>query len=207
MVPSTERIGAYIDQIAAGAANRSDLVLAAQYVLSKNQSLNMAVVPKGAITHSYCVAVRGAAAGALQDMIGKLATTYADTRGWNDGGQIAFQYAPSNCEYTVWLSAASQMTSFAPICDTYYNCQAGTSVVVNEDRWTHATDPWNATGASIEEYRTLIINHETGHRLGFYDDPVCPVPGGLAPVMMQQSIDLHGCQFSVWPNSAELATL
>jgi hypothetical protein len=201
---SAANIGAYLDNIAPNAANRSDLILAIQYAFGKDQSLNFAVVPAGSPTHLYCTAVRGVSAVALDDMIGKLAATYADTRGWNAGGKMAFQHVDSGCAYTVWLSAASEMTGFGEICDNYYNCQVGNSVVVNNDRWTLATDPWNAAGGNLEDYRTLIIDHETGHRLGFYDDPVCPVAGGPAPVMMQQSIDLHGCIFNRWPTPAEI---
>ncbi len=207
MAPADAQIGTYLDGIAASAANRSDLLLAIKYALGKGQSLNFAVVPKGAITRTYCTATRGVGEAALDEMIGKLAATYADTRGWNAGGKMAFAHVASGCDYTVWLSAANQMGSFGDICDDYYNCQVGNSVVVNNDRWTLATDPWNATGASLEDYRTLIIDHETGHRLGFYDDPVCPVAGGPAPVMMQQSIDLHGCTFNRWPTAPEIATV
>jgi hypothetical protein len=204
---SADNIGKYIDTVAPKAANRSDLILAVQYAFGKNQSLNLAVVPAGYPVHTYCTAVRGVSAAALDDMIGKLAATYADTRGWNAGGKIGFQHVDSGCSYTVWLSAASEMTSFGDICDNYYNCQVGSNVVVNNDRWTLATDPWNATGASLEDYRVLIIDHETGHRLGFYDDPTCPAAGGPAPVMMQQSIDLKGCTFNRWPTPAEISAV
>lgn len=207
MVLSDNLMGAYLDNITAAPANRSDLLLAVRYALSKNQTLNFAVVPKGSVTHTYCTATRGASEAALDEMIGKLAATYADTRGWNAGGKMAFAHVAAGCEYTVWLSAAGQMTSFGTICDDYYNCQVGGSVVVNDDRWTQATPPWNATGGSIEEYRTLIIDHETGHRLGFYDNPACPAAGGPAPVMMQQSIDLHGCVFNRWPTPVELSAV
>ncbi|MET0779465.1 MAG: DUF3152 domain-containing protein [Candidatus Saccharimonadales bacterium] len=207
MVLSDNLMGAYLDGITPGSANRSDLLLAVRYALAKNQVLNFAVVPKGSVTRTYCTATRGVSEVALDEMIGKLAASYADTRGWNAGGKIAFAHVASGCEYTVWLSSAAQMTSFGSICDNYYNCQVGSSVVVNNDRWTQATPPWNATGASLEDYRTLIIDHETGHRLGFYDNPTCPAAGGPAPVMMQQSIDLQGCVFNRWPTPVELSAV
>jgi hypothetical protein len=207
MVLSDALIGTYLDTITPTPANRSDLLLAVHYAMGKGQTLSLAVSPKGTAIRTYCTATRGVSDAALEDMIGKLASTYADTRGWNAGGKIAFAHVASGCEYTVWLSAASEMTSFGSICDNYYNCQVGSSVVVNNDRWTQATPPWNATGASLEDYRTLIIDHETGHRLGFYDNPTCPAPGGPAPVMMQQSIDLQGCTFNRWPTAVELSAV
>jgi hypothetical protein len=207
MAPAYAAVTDYVNRLSPNASNASDLVHAVRYVLRKNQNATFTVVGKGAPVRTYCTASRGVTGADLDDLAGKLAATYADPRGWNDDGKLAFQYATAGCEYTVWLAAPSQMTSFGDICDDYYNCQVGTNVIVNDDRWNKATDPWNATGASIEDYRTLIINHETGHRLGFLDNNVCPSPGGPAPVMLQQSIDLMGCTFNRWPTTAELDAL
>jgi len=212
MAPSAEKIGTYIDNSAqkfgVTAANRSDLVTAITYVLSKNISSNLRISATGNSTvRTYCTNVNGMPTGELSDLIGKLAATYADTRGWNDNGAIAFKHVESGCGYTVVLAASSRMTSYGAICDNYYNCQVGTNVIVNGDRWLYATDPWNKTGQSVEAYRQLVINHETGHRLGFRDNNVCSGPGQPAPVMSQQSIDLLGCSFNVWPLQSELDNL
>lgn len=208
---SDEQIGTYLDTAASRAgssmSNRSDLILAIKYTLSKNLSNNFRVSAQNAAVRTYCTASRGVSTAGLEDLTGKLAATYADIRGWNDGGAIAFSHVASGCQYTVWLAAPSQMTSFGAICDNFYNCQVGTNVVVNNDRWLYATEPWNKTGQNLETYRLLIINHETGHRLGFRDNNVCPGAGQPAYVMMQQSIDLKGCAFNVWPTATELATL
>lgn len=212
MVLSDEQIGKYLDTLAAqqgiSLANRADLIIATKYALAKKQSYNFRLLSaQSSHKNTYCTAVKGVSTAGLDDLIGKLAATYADDRGWNDGGTIAFEHVDSGCRYTVWLSAPQYMTSFGAICDDYYNCQVGTNVIVNDDRWEKATDPWNQTGRSVEEYRSLIINHETGHRLGFLDNPTCSQPGQLAPVMMQQSISLNGCLFNPWPLQSELDVL
>lgn len=207
MAISPDLVGKYIDTHAASAANRSDLGLAVRYAMGKQLSSSLAVVPAGRTVRTYCTASRNVASADFTDLIGKLALTYADTRGWNDGARMAFAHVDSGCEYTVWLSAAADVTRFGTICDNYYNCQVGTNVIINDDRWQKATDPWNATSGSMEDYRTLIINHETGHRLGFADNPTCPGTGQPAPVMMQQSIDLKGCVFNIWPVQVELTAL
>ena len=212
---SDEQIGRYLNQTAqklgiASLANRADLLTAVKYALNKGQSYNYRMLnTANSKKHTYCTAVKGVSTGSLDDLIGKLAATYADARGWNDGGTIAFEHVDSGCSYTVWLSAPQYMTSFGTICDDYYNCQVGTNVIVNDDRWERATDPWNQTGRTIEEYRSLIINHETGHRLGFRDNTTtaCSQPSELAPVMMQQSIGLNGCAFNPWPLQSELEAL
>ena len=188
------------------AVNQGEAVQAALYAINKHQPVTFRLMSQDAKIYHYCTAVRSVSASGLSDLRQKLAATYGDPRGW-DQANIAFLYDTSGCDYTVWLSSAAKMTTFSSVCDNYYNCQAGNNVIVNNDRWTEATPPWNKTGGSIEDYRVLIIDHETGHRLGFYDNPTCPGAGQPAPVMMQQSIDLKGCVYNIWPTAAELAKL
>lgn len=204
---SAENIGKYLDGVAPKAANRADLILAVQYAFGKDQTVTLAAAQPDAQVRTYCTSSRGVSNADLGDLTGKLAATYADPRGWGLDGLLAFRHVETGCEYTVWLSAPGDMASFGEICDSYYNCQAGANVIINDDRWNKATDPWNATGASVEDYRVLVINHETGHRLGFPDNNNCPQPGGPAPVMMQQSVDLLGCTFSRFPNTTEIDTI
>ena len=196
-------------QVGITIANPHDLAAAAAYAVSKADTRTFAVVParRSTLVRTYCTSVKDVNASVLADLTGNLAMTYNDVRGWNDRGRIAFEHVGSGCQYTVWMSAAAAMTTFGSICDDYYNCQAGHSVVLNYDRWTTATPPWNKTGGSIQDYRTLMIDHETGHRLGFLDNPVCPGKGQPAPVMMQQSMNLHGCVFNIWPRPAEFTRL
>jgi Protein of unknown function (DUF3152) len=195
-------------QVGITIANPHDLAAAAAYAVSKGDTRTFAVVPAGGstIVRTYCTSVKDVNAPVLAGLTGNLAMTYNDVRGWN-GGRIAFEHVGSGCQYTVWMSAAADMTTFGSICDDYYNCQAGHSVVLNYDRWTTATPLWNKTGGSIQDYRTLMIDHETGHRLGFLDNPVCRGKGQPAPVMMQQSMNLHGCVFNIWPRPAEFTRL
>ena len=166
-------------QVGITIANPHDLAAAAAYAVSKADTRTFAVVParRSTLVRTYCTSVKDVNASVLADLTGNLAMTYNDVRGWNDRGRIAFEHVGSGCQYTVWLSAAAGMTTFGSICDDYYNCQTGHSVVLNYDRWTTATPPWNKTGGSIQDYRTLMIDHETGHRLGFLDNPVCPGKG------------------------------
>ena len=190
-------------------ANPSDLATAAAYAVNAGDSasFNVATASGGTVIRTYCTAVDEENPSALDELTGKLAETYNDARGWNDNGRIVFEHVASGCQYTVWLAAPSQMTTFGAICDDYYNCQVGTSVILNYDRWSSATPPWEQTGGSLNDYHTLMIDHETGHRLGFADNPVCPGAGQPAPVMMQQSIDLKGCVFNIWPTPPEFTRL
>lgn len=212
MVVSDAVVTSYVKSVASqlgtSVANPGDMAVATDYVLGRGLSRDFAITPASATQlRTYCTAALDESDSNLSDLIGKLAATYNDVRGWNNGGKIAFEHVASGCQYTVWISASSQMTSFGAICDDYYNCQVGTNVILNYDRWTSATDPWNKTGGSLEDYRTLMIDHETGHRLGFYDNPTCPGAGQPAPVMMQQSINLKGCVFNIWPLTSEFTQL
>lgn len=176
--------------------------------LQARKALTFSVVaaPKARKTFSYCVAAKGVDASNLAGLRAKLASTYADGRGWGLGGDVSFVEVTSGCNFTVWLSAASLMSSFGAICDSLWSCAVSPNVILNFDRWTGASDAWNAAGGSLDNYRSMVINHETGHWLGF-GHRNCGGTGQPAPVMQQQSISLQGCTFSPWPNAAELSTL
>lgn len=211
MVLSDAAITSYVTGMAANLgvtpSNSSDAVIATRYAVQKAQDITFVLSNTGARTLTYCTVADGVPQSGLNDLIGKLATAYGDPRGWNDGGRIAFRHVASGCDYRVVLAAPSAMTRYGEICDDYYNCQVGSNVIVNNDRWLYATEPWNKTGQTLETYRLLIINHETGHRLGLRDYNVCSGAGNPAPVMMQQSIDLMGCSFNVWPLQSEFDRL
>ncbi|HEY5805897.1 MAG TPA: DUF3152 domain-containing protein [Candidatus Saccharimonadales bacterium] len=207
---SDAKIGEVVARAASGfgitAVNQSEAISAIHYALSKQQAVNFALANQGVKVYHYCTAVKGVDASALTEYRQKLAAVYGDPRGWNNGGAAALVHAESGCDFTAWLSAPASMTSFGAICDSYYSCRVGPNVVVNYDRWTGATDPWNAAGGTLEDYRVMVINHETGHWFGF-GHRSCPGAGQPAPVMQQQSIDLQGCTFNAWPTAAELADL
>ncbi|MGH9283755.1 MAG: DUF3152 domain-containing protein, partial [Acidimicrobiales bacterium] len=97
----------------------------------------------------------------------------------------------------------SSMRSFGPPCHPRYSCRSGRNVVINEDRWTGGSEPW---AGPLEEYRAMVVNHETGHWLGF-EHASCPGSGRSAPVMMQQSKGTGACAANPWPLPAEREAL
>lgn len=209
MTASRERIAQDVASFAKDAsvtpANADDAVTAVVYALTKNQTLDFRLVASSATPiYRYCVAQRGLDDSVLEPLRLKLAATYGDGRGWNDKGRIGFVYSEAGCQLHVWLAAPSAMASFGSICDDYYSCTVFPNVVINNDRWVGATEPWNAQHLSLEEYDAMVINHESGHWLGF-DHVTCPAAGQPAPVMMQQSVQLGGCTFNAWPLASEAA--
>lgn len=158
--------------------------------------------------YSFCTDVRGISPSELVAFTTKAETTLNDKRSWSLGGNITYKSVKTGCDFTIWLTAPEQMSSFGDICDSMWSCDVTPNVVINHDRWLKASVPWNKTfGTSkLEEYRSMAINHEVGHEMGFGHSK-CPGPGQPAPVMEQQSIDLQGCVFNAWPTVQERVAL
>jgi len=172
----------------------------------KDTSVPLEAAPVAAKTITYCSATRGVSNTELTALNIKLESTYNDSRGWSLGGLVRFVRSDANCQLHVWLTAADQMSSFGEICDSLWSCNVYPNVVINYDRWRYASEAWNAQKGTLEDYRAMVINHESGHWLGFYHSS-CPGPGQPAPLMQQQSIDLQGCTFNPWPTATEQAAL
>ena len=97
------------------------------------------------------------------------------------------------------------MTSFSPSCSVEYSCRVDNNVIVNDDRWNGGTQQWLAAGGNLARYRTMVINHEVGHRLGHIDnETTCAGEGQLAPLMQEQSMHLDGCKANEYPLDSEL---
>lgn len=159
------------------------------------------------ITYTYCVASKGEV-GDLTEFSDTVFSTLNDPRGWPRAGAV-FQEAdgtdPNACSMTLTLAAADQMTSFSTECSDEYSCRVGNDVVINVDRWNNATEGWLNAGGTVSRYRTMVINHEVGHRLGHLDNELtCSAVNQPAPLMQQQSMDLLGCTPNEWTLDEEL---
>lgn len=187
--------------------NATNAVAAIKQTLAEAKALTFTLVeaPKPTIHYTYCVSARGVPTSHLTGLSTKLASVFADARGWGLKKQVTFSKVSSGCNFTVWLSAASQMPTFGAICEPAWSCRVGANVVINFDRWQGATTAWNTAGGSLDNYRNMVINHEVGHWFGYYHSH-CSGAGQLAPVMQQQSINLQGCKFNPWPTTTELAS-
>ena len=153
-------------------------------------------------TVTYSVTTRGRISASVADFKRLAAQTYADPRGWRGGG-VRFRQVASGGGFTLVLANANAMTSFSSACSSMWSCRVGRFVVINQERWKHASPAWNRAGRSLRDYRHMVVNHETGHWLGF-GHARCPGAGKPAPVMMQQSKGRAGCRFNPWPTLGEL---
>ena len=183
----------------------------------------------------YCVATRGSVSESLEQFENKIFRTLNSPEGWPRAG-VTFRFAHAasgsgsdgasdadtntssgastssaanavDCDFTLWLSEASQVPSFSSYCSVEYSCRVGNAVIINQSRWNEPTPAWLNGGGNLENYRTMVLNHEVGHRLGHMDNEnVCQAANGPAPLMQEQSISLRGCSIRWWPQSLELWT-
>jgi hypothetical protein len=157
------------------------------------------------IVHTYDVRGMGNTTS-LEEFAARAAQTYADARGWGLWGQIEFRRVASGGSFTLWLSAPQLLPTFSSGCSTQWSCRVGRNVVINELRFRGASPAWLGAGASLRDYQHLVVNHETGHWLGF-GHRSCPAAGAPAPVMQQQSKNLGGCRPNAWPTAGEQVAL
>ena len=114
--------------------------------------------------------------------------------------------ALSDDEKTAILNKAQEtaQNSGKPVTQYHY-CRVDNNVIVNDDRWNGGTQQWLAAGGNLARYRTMVINHEVGHRLGHIDnETTCAGEGQLAPLMQEQSMHLDGCKVNEYPLDSEL---
>lgn len=167
--------------------------------------------------YSYAICVRGAVRVDPLVFAAHVARVYADARGWSRAGVqlirakpriYAWASCPRTTSFDVVLTQAQLVPRFGPPCDATYSCRAGRYVAINEARFTHGVRYWPL---GLTAYRTMVINHETGHWLGLHHRYRCV--SGKAPVMMQQSIffmhgtQARGCSANSWPTTPEVRSV
>ena len=118
--------------------------------------------------------------------------------GWTNVAEKSFQLTSAEESDYVYIFASPNKTDelCAPIeTNSIYSCRSENNIVLNFFRWQEgAVDFKN----DMETYRIYLINHETGHILG-WSHVGCPKEGAIAPVMMQQSKGTDGCIPYGWP--------
>lgn len=152
--------------------------------------------------NTYEVSTRGRVATDVEEFAATVAAIYADERGWK-GAHQHFRQVRRGGDFTLVLAQAQTLRSFSPTCSVQYSCRVARYVVINETPWRKATPAF--TGG-LGDYRSMVINHETGHWLGL-GHRSCARRGDPAPVMMQQSKGLGRCTANAWPLATEVTTV
>jgi hypothetical protein len=149
--------------------------------------------------HTYVVRTRGHVFADVARFAASAAQTYADPRGWLRTHH-RFRRVASGGDFTLLLSQARFLPTYSSVCSTSYSCRVGRFVIINETRWRRSS--MHFTG-DLATYRSMLVNHETGHWLG-RPHAYCSGPGQPAPVMQQQSKGMHGCRPNAWPLAREI---
>nr|WP_237536137.1 DUF3152 domain-containing protein [Streptomyces sp. SID3343] len=116
--------------------------------------------------------------------------TLNDPRSWAHDKLTFERTDAGNADFVVRLSSPETVHRICtPITgdtsESNVSCDAaGTKwVMINAWRWGQGS---TAYGDDMLGYRQMLINHEVGHRIGHNHQLDCG-PGGIAPVMMQQT--------------------
>lgn len=155
---------------------------------------------------TFRVAVEKGIDGVEPDRFARdVVSVLGDRRGWTAAGQRRLRLVGRDgdggaaADFTVYLTTpATRDKLCGSVYDRYTSCRNGERVVLNVARWV---DGVPHIGGALDDYRAYMINHEVGHRLG-YGHQRCPRRGRPAPIMQQQTLGMHGCQFNPWPMRA-----
>ena len=142
------------------------------------------------------------------DFARQVAATLGDPRSWTGGGQWRLQKVggADPADFTVYLATRETAGRMCLLGGTdirvggrpYTSCRTTGKAIINLDRWRLSATPYVTAKVPLSIYRQYVINHEVGHELGHHHQG-CPRVGGPAPVMVQQTLTLHGCRAYAWP--------
>jgi hypothetical protein len=200
-------LGAGFDRSAAASAIESSLqsVKPLAYTASVRHLTSAKVntpVPAVVMSYHYCLALSGTADSTLDGLASKVKSVYNAPGGWSLGGAVSLQPSASACNFTIWLASNANMSKFSPACSTQSTCRVENDLVINEANWSSAPTSWKGT---LDEYRTELINHETGHWLGF-DHLSCNGATTTAPIQ-DVVVQVAGCSPRWYPIAADLQPL
>jgi uncharacterized protein DUF3152 len=169
---------------------------------------NGPVLGRSGALRTFHVAVEIGSGQSAPAFAATVQATLADKRSWIGGRTVRLQRVAPNvpASFTVYL--ATRTTAWR-MCrrggsDTrlkgvpFTSCRTVGKAIINLDRWVTSAPPYVAAKVPLAVYRAYVINHEVGHELG-HGHEGCPKLGGLAPVMVQQTLSLRGCVPNAWP--------
>lgn len=162
--------------------------------------------------HRYTVEVENGITGIdIAEYAALVQRVLSDQRSWSGHGVSLQRVDSGSVDFRVTLTSAMTVRALCgydiPVetsCFAMTDPTTGATinrVVLNDARWVRGSA---AYVGDVAAYRVYMINHEDGHALGHEHAHDC-LPGGLAPVMMQQTIGLRSavshklCAANPWP--------
>ncbi len=130
--------------------------------------------------------------------------TLADPNGWAAAG-LRFARVERHADFTVLLAKPKTVNRLCKPLKTggVYSCGLRGRAVLNAVRWRRGVRHFRG---DLVTYRQYLVNHEVGHLLG-QPHRRCPVRGGPAPLMMQQTKHLDRCKPNGLPLDGEVESL
>lgn len=151
---------------------------------------------------TYDVESRGEVRGDLENFRQKVAEIFADSRGWSRAG-VKFTEVESGGRLHMVLASPGEVKKGSPIvCSSELSCHVDGTVFINDDRWNGASEAYKGLGVNVEDYRTMVVNHEVGHFLGHNHLTSCGI--GIGPIMIDKAANLGACAPTYWPLPNEL---
>lgn len=126
--------------------------------------------------------------------------TLSDPRGWTNDPQFKFVHVGADEEVDTRIRLTSLATT-AELCGDVLALETSchttvtgeSTVILNESRWVRGAKPYEG---DLGNYRQYLINHEVGHAIGYAAHQPCGGEGKLAPIMMQQTIELNNAKIA-----------
>lgn len=160
----------------------------------------------------YDIEVENGVAGVdTQQFAAMVQSTLSDPRSWAGHGVSVQRVDSGPINFHVSLTSSKTVRNYCgydiPVETSCYAAAGSVAgltvsrVVLNDARWVRGAAPYVG---DLRAYRIYMINHEDGHAMGHQHAHQC-LPGGLAPVMMQQTFGLKSaatgamCQANPWP--------
>ncbi len=171
----------------------------------------VAVPPAKAATSGravrYTVEIEGGLGVDATSVASKVQEVLLDSRGWQKVDGIRFVNvspdeakggAPVDIRVTLASPGLTDKLCAPMQTLSQVSCWNGERSVLNLRRWVLGDDSY---GTDVARYREYQVNHEVGHGLG-HQHRSCPAKGQRAPVMVQQTLGLQGCQPWPYPTGA-----
>ncbi len=130
------------------------------------------------------------------ELVAFVIETLSDERSWVGRG-AGFRLVEEGGLFTMIVAEPDRVDQLCLPLRTVgkYSCARNGWIAFNSLRWFGATDDWPG---DIETYRRYLVTHEGGHYIVGPSHSSCPGEGQLAPVMMQQTKGLNGCEPNGW---------
>lgn len=155
--------------------------------------------PKGQTTYSITIEVEEGLPVTPQEFSSFVMKTLNHRKSWAKDGQVTFSRTDKNPDLRVILASPNTVDRECAPLETNgrWSCGTNGKAMINAERWINGAEAFLEAGGDILEYRRYLINHEVGHLIG-HGHESCPGSGKKAPVMVQQSISVEGCEPNGW---------